>query len=502
MATIGIDFGTTNSRMAIVKDGVPTMLPNLDGFETTPSTVGLLRGGEWSAGEAKPPIALGHVWIGSPKRLLGLGTVEAAGKEYSPPEIAAKLLGQLKTEAEEHLEETVDAAVIAIPASFSHDQRREIREAARLAGLDVQRLIHDPTATALAYGLDLEPEQTLPGRRLRRRQPEHRRAPARRRRVRRQVARGRRPARRRRLRSRGRRVAAGLVHAARGDRPDADLLAVARVHEAAEKARIELSSTAVTDISLPFITAEADGGPKHLSERLTRAKLEELTGGLVDRIEGPLQQALDDARDRDTAKIDHVLFVGGMSRMPAVRAKVERLTGQAPRRGPDTDEAVALGAAIEAGVLTKAILDVLVLDVTPFTLGIETEGGAMTKVIQRGTTIPTRKSEVFSTVHDNQNSVAIHVLQGEGEQVPDNVSLGRFLLTRIRPAPHGIPQIEVGFDIDVDGIVNVSAKDLGTGEEQRIEATAEPSQPPAPTPSGVALASREPPTRRLSTRKR
>ena len=392
----------------------------------------------------------------------------SAGKTYSPPEISAMILQKLKADAEAYLGETVDAAVITVPAYFNDDQRQATKDAGKIAGLEVKRIINEPTAASLAYGLDKESDQTilvfdLGGGTF-------------------DVS----------VLEIGDGVfevksTAGDNHLG-GDNFDKaivdwlvaefkrdqgidlqqDPMALQRLYEAAEKAKIELSTTQETQINLPFITAD-QSGPKHLDTRLTRAKLGELTSSLLDRVVAPVRQALDDAKEKGAAKIDHVVLVGGMTRMPAVQEKVKELTGKEPHRGVNPDEVVAVGAAIQAGVLAGDVKDVLLLDVTPLTLGIETKGGVFTRLIERNTTIPTRKAEVFSTAEDNQPSVEIHVLQGEREMANYNKSLGKFQLTGIPPAPRGIPQIEVAFDIDANGILSVSAKDLGTGKEQKIE---------------------------------
>ncbi len=491
--TIGIDLGTTNSCMAVLEGGEPTVIENAEGGRTTPSVVAFTQSGERLVGTVAKRQAVTNPQntVFSIKRFMGRkeaevreeesivpykvvagpngdARVEAGGKQYSPPEISAMILGKLKADAEAYLGETVDSAVITVPAYFNDDQRQATKDAGTVAGLDVKRIINEPTAASLAYGLDKESDQTilvfdLGGGTF-------------------DVS----------VLEIGDGVfevksTAGDNHLG-GDNFDkaivdwlvaefkksqaidlaADPMALQRLYEAAEKAKIELSTTQETQINLPFITADASG-PKHLDMRLTRAKLNELTSDLLDRTVAPVRQALDDAKDKGVAQIDHVVLVGGMTRMPAVQEKVKELTGKEPHRGVNPDEVVAVGAAIQAGVLAGDVKDVLLLDVTPLTLGIETKGGVMTKLIERNTTIPTRKSEVFSTAEDNQPSVEIHVLQGEREMAMYNKSLGKFQLTGIPPAPRGIPQIEVTFDIDANGILNVSAKDLGTGKEQKIE---------------------------------
>jgi molecular chaperone DnaK len=488
--TIGIDLGTTNSAMAVLEGGEPTVIENAEGGRTTPSVVAFASSGERLVGTLAKRQAVTNPenTIFSIKRFMGRKEAEVKeeesivpykvvrgdngdvrvdvgdGKQLSPPEISAMILQKLKTDAEAYLGETVDSAVITVPAYFNDDQRQATKDAGKIAGLEVKRIINEPTAAALAYGLDKEEDQTilvfdLGGGTFDVSVLE---------------------------------IADGVfeVKSTAGDNHlggdnfdkaivdylvgefkkdnaidlSGDPMALQRLYEAAEKAKIELSSTQETQINLPFITADA-AGPKHLDTRITRSKLAELTGELIERTVDPVRQALDDAG----AKIDHVVLVGGMTRMPAVREKVKELTGKEPHQGVNPDEVVAVGAAIQAGVLAGDVKDVLLLDVTPLTLGIETKGGVMTKLIERNTTIPTRKSEVFSTADDNQPSVEIHVLQGEREMASGNKSLGKFQLTGIPPAPRGIPQIEVAFDINTDGIVSVSAKDLGTGTEQKIE---------------------------------
>jgi len=488
--TIGIDLGTTNSCVAVLEGGEPTVLENAEGGRTTPSVVAFNDKDERLVGTVAKRQAVMNPenTIFSIKRFMGRKEaevkeeetmipykveagpngdvrVDVRGKQYSPPEISAMILQKLKSDAEAKLGETVDSAVITVPAYFNDDQRQATKDAGKIAGLDVKRIINEPTAASLAYGLDKEDtDQTilvfdLGGGTF-------------------DVS----------VLEIGDGVfdvksTAGDNHLG-GDNFDkaivdwlvaefkkdqgvdlaADKNSLQRLYEAAEKAKIELSSAQDTQINIPFITA-VEGQPKHLDVKLSRAKLNELTSDLLDRVVGPVKQALSDA----SATVDHVVLVGGMTRMPAVREKVTELTGKEPHQGVNPDEAVAVGAAIQAGVLAGDVKDVLLLDVTPLTLGIETKGGVMTKLIERNTTIPSRKSEVFSTAEDNQPSVEIHVLQGEREMAAYNKSLGKFQLTGIPPAPRGMPQIEVTFDIDANGILNVGAKDLGTGKEQKIE---------------------------------
>ena len=495
--TIGIDLGTTNSCMAVLEGGEPTVVENAEGARTTPSVVAFTEGGERLVGAPAKRQAVTNPenTVFSIKRFMGRKEAEVKEEEKivpfevvsgpqrgraregegrrrarstPPPEISAMILQKLKADAEAYLGDTVDSAVITVPAYFNDDQRQATKDAGKIAGLDVKRIINEPTAASLAYGLDKESDQTIlvfdlgggtfdvsvleigDG-----------------------VFEVKSTAGDNHLGGDNfdKAVVDWLVaefKKAEGVDLSQDKMALQRLYQEAEKAKTELSSAQETQINLPFITA-VDSVPKHLNQRLTRSKLNELTAELVDRVVAPTKQALSDAGTEGGKGIDHVVLVGGMTRMPAVQEKVKELTGKDPHRGVNPDEVVAVGAAIQAGVLAGDVKDVLLLDVTPLTLGIETKGGVMTKLIERNTTIPTRKSEIFSTAEDNQPSVEVHILQGEREMATYNKSLGKFQLTGIPPAPRGVPQIEVSFDIDANGIVAVGAKDLGTGKEQKIE---------------------------------
>jgi molecular chaperone DnaK len=488
---IGIDLGTTNSCMAVVEGGEPTVIPNAEGGRTTPSVVAFTKDDQRLVGAPakRQQVTNPENTVFSIKRFMGRKfdevseemkivpyevvkgpnddvRVKAGGKEYAPPEISAMILQKLKTDAEAYLGETVTDAVITVPAYFNNAQREATKDAGRIAGLNVLRIINEPTAASLAYGLEKESDQTilvfdLGGGTF-------------------DVS----------ILELGEGVfevkaTAGDNHLG-GDNWDKavvdwmvaefkrdqgidlaqDRMALQRLYEAAEKAKIELSSTMTTQINLPFITATPEG-PKHLDLQLTRAKLAELSADLLERTVKPTRQVLEDA-GLQASQIDHVVLVGGMTRMPAVQEKVKEIVGKDPHKGVNPDEVVAVGAAIQAGVLRGEVKDVLLLDVTPLSLGIETKGGVFTRLIERNTTIPTRKSEIFTTADDNQPSVEVHVAQGESEMIAFNKTLGKFQLVGIPPAPRGMPQIEVAFDIDADGIMHVSAKDLGTGNEQKI----------------------------------
>lgn len=469
---IGIDLGTTNSCVAVMEGGEAVVIPNAEGNRTTPSVVGFKKDGERIIGETAKRQAITNPdrTILSVKRHMGTNHKETIdGKEYTPQEISAMILQKLKTDAEAYLGQPVTQAVITVPAYFNDSQRQATKDAGAIAGLEVLRIVNEPTAAALAYGLEKSEDHTI--------------------------------------------LVFDLgggtfdvsilelgdgffeVKATSGDNNlggddfdqvimewlaeefkkdhGIDLLkdraAVQRLKDAAEKAKKELSNTLTTTISLPFITV-VDGVPQHLELNLTRAKFEDMTSHLVERTMGPTRQAMSDA-GLSPSDIDKVVLVGGSTRIPAVVEAIKKLIGKEPSKGVNPDEVVALGAAVQAGVLTGDVKDVVLLDVTPLSLGIETAGGVMTKMIERNTTIPTSKSQIFSTYADNQTSVEIHVLQGERAMAKDNKTLGRFILSDIPPAPRGIPQIEVTFDIDANGIVNVSALDKGTGKSQKITIT-------------------------------
>ncbi len=492
---IGIDLGTTNSVVAVMEGGEPTVITNSEGGRTTPSVVAFTKDGSRLVGQVAKRQAVTNPenTVYSIKRFMGRrynevteeikqvpykvqgsgnGDVRivAGGKEWSPPEISAIILQKMKQSAEDYLGQKVDKAVITVPAYFNDSQRQATKDAGKIAGLEVMRIVNEPTAAALAYGLDKKKDETIA------------------------------------VFDFGGgtfdisilEVGEGVVEVKStngdthlgGDDIDErliewiidefkkdqgidlsnDKMALQRLKEAAEKAKIELSSTMETEINLPFVTAD-QSGPKHLAMKLTRAKFEQLADTILQRLRPPVEQALKDA-SIDAKKIDEVVLVGGSTRIPKVQQMVRDIFGKEPNKSVNPDEVVAIGAAVQAGVLSGEKTDILLLDVTPLSLGIETLGGVFTKLIERNTTIPTRKSEIFSTASDNQTSVEVHVLQGERPMAGDNRTLGKFHLVGIPPAPRGMPQIEVAFDIDANGIVNVSAKDMGTGREQKITITA------------------------------
>ena len=470
---IGIDLGTTNSCVSVLEGGEPTVIANAEGNRTTPSVVGFAKNGERLVGETAKRQAITNPdrTISSIKRHMGENyTVEIDGKSYTPQDISAMILSKLKADAESYLGEKVTEAVITVPAYFTDSQKQATKDAGKIAGLDVKRIINEPTAASLAYGLDKDESShkilvyDLGGGTF-------------------DVS----------ILELGDGVFEVL--ATNGDTKlggddfdqalldfmadsfarengidlRKDKMALQRLKEAAEKAKKELSSAQTTNVNLPFITVNQDG-PLHLNMDITRAKFDQLTSGLVERTIGPMQKAMADAGVTN-ADIAKVILVGGSTRIPAVQDAVKRVTGKEPFKGINPDECVAIGAAIQAGVLTGEVHDVLLLDVTPLSLSIETLGGVATKLIERNTTIPTKKSQIFSTAADNQTAVDIHVMQGEREMAAGNTTLGRFQLSGIAPAPRGIPQIEVTFDIDANGIVNVSAKDLATGKSQNITIT-------------------------------
>ena len=467
--TIGIDLGTTNSCVAVIEGGKPVVIPNAEGARTTPSVVAFSKTGERMVGQVAKRQAITNPdrTISSIKREMGSDyKVTIDGKNFTPQEISAMILQKLKADAEAYLGEKVTSAVITVPAYFTDSQRQATKDAGKIAGLDVKRIINEPTAAALSYGIDKDSEQKImvydlgggtfdvsiiemgDG-------------------VQEVLA----TAGNNRLGGDDfdKRVMDWMVSEFKRENGidlSGDKMAMQRLKEAAEKAKIELSGMSTSAINLPFITADA-GGPKHLDMTLTRAKFDELTADLVEKTVGPVKQALSDA-GLTFNDISKILLVGGSSRMPAVQEAVKKLSNKEPFKGINPDECVAIGAALQAGVLGGEVEGLLLLDVTPLSLGVETMGGVMTKIIDRNTTIPTKKSQTFSTAADGQTQVEVNVLQGEREFARDNKQLGLFKLDGIAPAPRGIPQIEVTFDIDANGIVNVSAKDLGTGKQQKI----------------------------------
>ena len=470
---IGIDLGTTNSCVAVLEGGEPVVIANAEGARTTPSVVAFTKNGERLVGETAKRQAITNPdrTIASIKRHMGESyTVEIDGKSYTPQDISAMILGKLKADAEAYLGEKVTEAVITVPAYFSDAQKQATKDAGKIAGLEVKRIINEPTAASLAYGLDkAEGAQKI---------------------LVYDLGGGTFDVSVLELGDGVFEVLAtnGDTHLGGDDFDNAvlnfladsfmaehgidlrkDNMALQRLKEAAEKAKKELSSAQTTKINLPFITV-SEAGPLHMDMDLTRARFDQLTSDLVDRSIEPMKKAMADAGVTN-ADISKVILVGGSTRIPAVQAAVQKVTGKEPFKGINPDECVAVGAAIQAGVLTGEVNDVLLLDVTPLSLSIETLGGVATKLIERNTTIPTKKSQIFSTAADNQTAVDVHVMQGEREMAAGNITLGRFQLTGIAPAPRGIPQIEVTFDIDANGIVNVSAKDLGTGKEQQITIT-------------------------------
>ena len=466
---LGIDLGTTNSCMAVMEGGEAVVIPNAEGGRTTPSVVGFSKTGERLVGQVAKNQAVSNYdrTVASIKRYMGNDhKVNIDGKDYSPPEISAMILQKLKTDAEAYLGEKVTQAVITVPAYFTDAQRQATKDAGKIAGLEVLRIINEPTAAALAYGLDKGEDQTIlvfdlgggtfdvsilelgEG-----------------------VFEVKATSGNNRLGGDDfdQRIVEYLLNEFKKDSGidlKKDRMAMQRLKDAAEKAKVELSGVVTANVNLPFITADANG-PKHLDINLTRAKFNELTADLVEKTMGPTRQAMSDS-GLETKSIDRILLVGGSTRTPAVQEEIKKYLQKEPHKGINPDECVAIGAAIQAGVLAGEVKDVLLLDVTPLSLGIETLGGVLTKLIDRNTTIPTSKSQVFSTAADGQTTVEIHVLQGERAMAADNKSLGRFQLAGIPPAPRGVPQIEVSFDIDVNGIVNVSAKDKGTGKSQSI----------------------------------